>query len=267
VAGVALDYQAGEQIPEHCHAEAQLIYAVSGVMTVQTAAGRWVVPPERAVWVPALETHSIRMTGTVGMRTVYIRVEQAREMLAECSVVHVSPLLREIVLRIMDLPDAYGPDTRETRLVAVFLDEIRAADQVPLHLPLPSDRRLRRITNALRDQPGDPRTLAQWSHTAGGSERTLARAFARETRMTFGQWRHQARLLGALELLALGCSVTATALELGYDSPSAFIATFRRALGTTPGRYFDNRRATTGTATTAHAPPGPGAAPKDRRDA
>ena len=262
VAGVALDYHAGERIPEHRHAEAQLIYAVRGAMTVQTRAGRWVVPPERAVWVPALEAHSIRMTGSVGMRTVYVHVERAQGMLPACCVVQVAPLLRELVLRIMDLPADYDPDTPPTRLVAVFLDEIKTADQVPLYLPLPTDRRLRCITDALRDHPGDARTLAQWSRIAGGSERTLARAFARETRMTFGQWRHQARLLGALELLALGHSVTATALELGYDSPSAFIAAFRRALGTTPGRYF-----ATGSATTARAPYAPGAAPTGRRDA
>ncbi len=238
VAGIALDYQAGERIPEHRHAEAQLIYAVTGVMTVRTAVGRWVVPPQRAVWVPALETHSIRMTGNVGMRTVYVHADQAQEMPSDCCVVHVAPLLREIVLRIMEFPKDYDSDTPPSRLVAVLLDEIKAADQVPLHLPLPTDPRLRRITSALQEHPGNTRTLAEWSRLAGGSERTLARAFARETRMTFGQWRQQARLLAALELLAFGRSVTATALDLGYESPSAFIATFRRALGTTPGRYF-----------------------------
>ncbi|TFH22996.1 MAG: AraC family transcriptional regulator [Myxococcales bacterium] len=238
VAGVLLDYPAGEVIPPHRHDSAQLIYAVSGVMTVHTRAGDWVVPTQRAVWVPAFEEHSIRMTGSVAMRTVYVRAGEAAGLLAECSVVHATDLLRELVLRIVEFSETFRADSSEMRLVSVFFDEIRAAPQIPLHLPMPADPRLRRVTDALTRNPGDQRTLAEWSRVAGASQRTLARLFAAETRMTFGQWCQQARLLSALEHLALGRSVTATALELGYDSPSAFIQMFRRAMGTTPGRYF-----------------------------
>ena len=76
---------------------------------------------------------------------------------------------------------------------------------------------------------------------AGASARTLSRLFVKETDMTFGAWRQQARLLKALEMLAGGHGVTVAALELGYQSPSAFIAMFRRALGVSPGRYFARR--------------------------
>jgi AraC-like DNA-binding protein len=90
--------------------------------------------------------------------------------------------------------------------------------------------------------PADRRTLAAWARPAGASVRTLARLFTRETGMGFRGWRQQVRLLRALERLAAGEAVTTVALDLGYDSPSAFVAMFRRALGTTPGRYFAARR-------------------------
>ena len=238
VVGVAASYQPGDRIPRHRHREAQLIYAIRGTMTVRTSAGRWVVPTQRAVWVPPLEDHSIRMTGLVEMRTVYVCPEMAAGLSRRCAVVHVAPLLRELVLRIMKFAGAAIDRGAESRVVGVFVDEIAIARQMPLHLPIPIDPRLRRITSALRHEPGDPRTLGQWGEFAGASARTLARLFQREVGMTFAQWRQQARLLAALELLAQGQPVTTVALDLGYDSPSAFISMFRRALGVSPGKYF-----------------------------
>ncbi len=240
VAGVALDYGPGNIIPRHSHDSAQLIYAATGVMTVRTDAGSWVVPPQRAVWVPAFEAHSIKMSGRVEMRTVYIERAKAGPLPADCGVVHVSDLLRELVLRIVAFPSTWSASSPEARVVRVFFDEMRAAPQVPLHLPTARDERLCRITQALAVHPADQRTLAQWARVAGASERTIARLFVSETGMTFGQWCQQARLLAALQRLALGQSVTATALDLGYDSTSAFIAMFKKALGRTPGRYFQS---------------------------
>lgn len=240
IAGVAMAYDAGDYIPPHRHRDAQLIFAITGAMTVRTGDGRWVVPPQRAVWVPAYEGHSIRMNGHVDMRTVYIRRKKAEQLLRTCAVVQVSPLLREIILRTMSFARRFRSDSIEGHLAAVFFDEIRSAQQEPVHLPIPRDPRLQRITSALRKNPGDERTLAQWSKSAGASERTLARLFVGELSLTFAQWRQQARLLAALEMLALGQSVTATALDLGYESPSAFISMFRRALGVSPGRYFSD---------------------------
>ena len=120
----------------------------------------------------------------------------------------------------------------------MLVDEIRGAAQAPLHLPLPSDPRALRVARALQAEPGDARPLAGWSKPAGASTRTLARLFVRETGLGFRAWRQQLRLLRALERLAAGEAVTQVALDLGYDSPSAFIAMFRKALGVSPGRYF-----------------------------
>jgi AraC-like DNA-binding protein len=236
--GLAAEYPPGAEIPLHQHPFAQLIHASSGVMTVSTEHGTWVVPPGRAVWVPARVGHSIRMTGQVSMRTVYLSDVLGALAGGACCVVQVSPLLREGILRAVEFGRGYAEGGPEARLVAVIADEIRAAPTAPLHLPLPRDARARRVADALRGDPGDARTLAEWARVAGASARTLERLWNAETSLSFAAWRQQARLLRALEQLAAGEPVTSVALDLGYETPSAFIAMFRRALGTTPGRYF-----------------------------
>lgn len=236
--GFAQDFPNGHRIRRHRHAEAQLIYAASGVMTVSTAVGRWVVPPQRALWMPAQVPHAIRMTGAVHMRTLYFDPATVSHAPASCGVVPVTPLLRELILRVIAFAQPYPLDGREARLVAVLHDEIAATPLAPLHLPMPRDRRLLAVTAQLLADPADQRTLTAWSRSAGASARTLARLFQAETGISFARWRQQARLLRALELLGAGAAVTSVALDLGYDSPSAFITMFRAQLGTTPGKYF-----------------------------
>jgi AraC-like DNA-binding protein len=238
VVGYAADFPSGHVIRRHRHAAGQLIYAASGVMTVTTAAGRWVVPPERAVWVPPGVPHAIRMTGFVRMRTLYLEPPAPAGLPAAPAVVQVRPLLRELIFAAVGFRQPYARNGREARLVAVLLDELEVVRTAPLHLPMPRDPRLRAITDHLVTDPADKRPLGAWARTAGASTRTLARLFRSETGLGFAHWRQEARLLRALERLAAGEAVTTVALELGYDGPSAFITMFRSRLGTTPGRYF-----------------------------
>ncbi|MEK9670968.1 MAG: helix-turn-helix transcriptional regulator [Rhodospirillaceae bacterium] len=243
IVALATDYAAGAATRSHVHPRAQLVYATSGVMAVTAkvedkTTGVWVVPPERAVWMPGGMEHQVSFPTDVEMRSLWVRPDAADGLPDHCCVVTVSPLLRELIRAAVDLPLEYDQDGPAGRLMAVILDQLEALDQAPLHLPLPEDARLKRITGALTLDPADARTLDDWAKTAGASARTLARLFVNETGMTFGAWRQQARLLKALKLLAAGQPVTATALDLGYDSPSAFIAMFRKALGVSPGRYF-----------------------------
>jgi AraC-like DNA-binding protein len=207
-------------------------------MTVTTGDGSWVVPPLRAVWVPPFALHAIRATGDVEMRTVYLARSLAASLPPACCVVQVTPLLRELLLRAVAFPARYPSRGPEARAAAVLVDEIRAAPTAPLHLPLPVDARALRVARALLASPGDSRPLEAWARPAGASARTLARLFLRETGLGFRAWRQQLRLLRALERIAAGEAVTRVALALGYESPSAFVAMFRRALGTSPGRYF-----------------------------
>ena len=238
VVALASDYPAGAEVAPHRHDRAQLVFASEGVMAVTTEAGTWVVPPQRALWVPAGTTHAIRMHGPVGMRTLYLRPEAVPELPRICRVVTVSPLMRALILRAVEMPPLYDESGAAGRLMAVILDELRTLPGAPLYLPLPRDPRLGRVTEALRADPGDRRPLIAWAREAGASARTLARLFRRETGMSFRAWRQQARFLQALVGLAEGRPVTTLALDLGYDSPSAFIAAFKRAFGVTPARYF-----------------------------
>ncbi len=238
VLGLSEDHGPDEPIPPHRHDAAQLIHAASGVMRVRTDEGVWVVPPARAVWVPAFTTHAIEMSGRVALRTIYLAPDFAPGELSRCCVVQVSPLLRAAILRMVELGDAYAGTGPEANVAAVIRDEIRVAPVAPLHLPMPSDGRALRAAEAFARDPADRRPRSEWARVAGASERTLERLFQRDVGMSFGRWQRQVRLLRALELLAAGRSVTSVAIDVGFETPSAFIAMFRAAMGSTPGRYF-----------------------------
>jgi AraC-like DNA-binding protein len=236
------DYVRGELIEPHAHDLAQIVFAKQGVMRVQTRDGAWVVPPQRALWMPAGLVHWIHCPTAVAMRTVYLDPGALGRQAPGPAVLAVSPLLREVLLRLVE----GGPGDRGAFLT-VLVGELAAVPVAPLHLPEPRDPRLRRLCAALADDPGNPATLAEHSRAAGASIRTVARLFTAETGMGFRAWQRQLRLLVALERLADGQPVTRVALDLGYGGPSAFIASFRAVLGTTPARYFRIPAAQAGT--------------------
>jgi len=237
VVAFARDYADGTVIARHRHDHAQLVYAARGLMRVETAVGTWIVPPQRAVWIPAGIVHGVTCVGVVAMRTVYVATDAAPWLADACQVMAVSPLLRALVMAAMAVPRAYALDGPEARLMAVLLDHLRAEPLRRLHLPMPQDRRLAVVTAGLVADPADARPLEGWARVAGASPRTLARLFRAETGLSFRAWRQQLRLHEALARLTAGESVTAVAFAVGYDSPSAFIAMFRRAMGVTPSRY------------------------------
>ncbi len=237
---MARDLTDGEAIAPHSHGRAQLVYASAGVMTVNTSDGAWLVPPERAVWMPAGVTHWIDCAGTVRMRTLYIAPDAAPALPATCRVVGVSALLRQLILRAVDMPSHYDEAGPDGRLVAVILDELADLPTAPLHLAMPRDPRLRRVAEHLLADPGSRESAAALAEIGGVSERTMARLFKQETGLGLAAWRQQARLMKAVAWLGAGRRVTDCALDLGYESTSAFIAMFRRALGVTPGQYFQD---------------------------
>ncbi len=221
-----------ERVDRHDHPHHQLVYPSHGILQVSTDAGCWVVPPHRAVWLPAGVAHAHQAHGTTQLRTVNFASDA---VFGRPAVLAVSPLLREVIIALTasDAPSA----RRRRNLERVALDQLHEVEELPLHLPVPADDRLRAIAEALADDPGDPRTLAEFGRAVGASERTLSRLFRDQTTMSFPRWRTQVRLHHALILLATGASVTTVAAACGYAGPSAFIEAFRNAFGTTPGRF------------------------------
>lgn len=207
-------------------------------MTVRTRDGSWVVPTHRAVWIPAKIPHTITMSGSVAMRTLYLKPHLARNLPKSCCVLNVSPLLRELVLHACEFEKLQSKTRPHRHIIDLVLDQLRSIETVPLQLPSLSDPRAARIANRLIDDPGDSRSLGEICREAGSGKRTAERLFQKEAGITLGKWRQQLRLMRAMQLLAEGAKVTHAALEAGYSTPSAFISMFRKALGVTPTRYF-----------------------------
>jgi AraC-like DNA-binding protein len=241
VAAMPKDFASGFVIQPHRHERAQFIYATAGTMRVAADGSMWVVPPQRALWMPAGVEHGITMLSDVTMRTLYLRDDAAAAMPLSCRVLPVSPLLRELIVRATELPLQYDEDGPAGHVIALLLAELHGLQSLPLQLPMPQEARLRALCLALLAAPGDQRTLREWAQSVNASERTVARLFQNETGLSFGAWRQQARLLEAMGRLGSGAPVTQVALDLGYDSVSAFSAMFRRAAGASPSAYRHGR--------------------------
>jgi AraC-like DNA-binding protein len=240
VASVSADLPDGHTIPLHSHPEDQLIFASQGVMTLRTNQGIWVVPPMRAVWIPAKTTHSVSMSGPVFMRTLYFLPRLVKGLPQRCFVMNVTPLLRELILHACTFKRLNKKARVQRRILEIIIDQLQAVHSIPLQLPRPADPRAMRIVQVLLANPGEQTTLKKLCKDCGASKRTIERVFLAETKMTFGKWRQQLRLLHALQLLASGEKVTGAALDAGYSSVSAFISMFKKQLGATPTRYFQS---------------------------
>ena len=225
----------------HQHLRGQIFCIENGLVHVRTAQGSWLLPPHRAGWVPPGMLHMASISGVMSGWNVLVAPEVARTLPRQPCVVGVSELLRALVRRAVAWSGQEALTPAQRRLTAVLLDELRAAPREPLHLPMPTDRRLLRIAEAVLRAPGDARTLDAWAVWAGLSPRSLSRLCQAELGMSFARWRQQAGLVHALESLARGESVASVSDALGYATPSNFIAMFRRAFGESPARYFMNR--------------------------
>lgn len=230
--------QGGTWTHFHSHAWSQLSYAVTGIVEVRTPGGSFVAPPQRALWIPAGIEHTVTTSVRAELHTLYLGASVAPWADSRCRVLEISPLARELIRSVAALPEDFDESGPGGRLVTVLLDQLAVLPEVEFSLPMPADPRLRTICDALQHHPGDKRTLEELSKEAGASGRTIARLFLRQTGLTFREWRLRARLLLSLSALEAGASVTAVALDCGYDSPSAFIAAFGKRFGKTPGEFF-----------------------------
>ncbi len=239
MAAMADDYPPGFVDPRHSHRRAQLIYATTGVMSVSTRDRGFVVPPQRALWLPGGVEHEVLCRGQVSLRTLYVDRKASLRLPTIPRVIEISPLLRELILEAVRMPVEYDLNGRDGRVMSLIMDEIESMAIAPLSVPMPQERQLVRICHSILENPAEHLTLASWAKAAGMSRRTFTRLFRRETEMSFAEWRQHVRLLEALSRLAVGHAVTTVAFDVGYSSSSAFTAMFRRAFGTTPTDYVD----------------------------
>lgn len=227
-------YPKGHHIRPHWHSRAQFVYAVAGTMRVRTARHAWIVPPSRALWMPARTVHEIQMYGVVEMHSLYANSRAGSGMPADCAVLEVTPLARELIVRAAALPEAYDEGGDDGLLMKLLMAEIRRLPRSALDLPLPESGDLLRLCERILADLSTRRPGAEDASEMRTSTRTLYRRFLGETGISFARWKQQARLLESIRRLAGGVPVTTVAIDLGYESPSAFSTMFRRALGVPP---------------------------------
>lgn len=236
--------EAGRSVRQHSHPRGQLLWAMRGVLRVVSRSCIWLVPPSHAVWIPGGEEHQVTIEAEAELLNIYvdpsIPMRERHPAPPCCAVLMLTPLAREMIRRLGDSDTSVPFDVRLLRFCAVLLDEVESLSEAPLSLPGGRDERLIRVTRHLIRHPDEPRPLPELSQIAGASPRTLERLFRAETGLSFRQWRSKLRLLNAIEALNRGGSSTAIAYSMGYSSPSAFIAAFREAFGTSPQRFLNS---------------------------
>ena len=226
----------------HRHRKAQFVLAVSGVLTCEAEGGIWIVPPQTAIWIPHGVEHCITFAGTVEGYNAFIAPVAARNLPAKCCSMSATPLLRELLVRSAQYPTELSAGGMESRVATLLLEEISISEAGQLHLPMPKDKRLRKLFHSFMKNPADRGTIAFWAKHIAMSERSLARLIVAETGMSFGRWRQQFNIVLALQWMAKGASVQQVACDLGYESVGSFVTMFRKALGTSPGRYMAARK-------------------------
>jgi len=234
------DYPDGHIIPPHRHRRSQMLYGASGVIIVSTEQGNWVVPPQRAIWIPAGIAHQVLMLGAVATRSIYLEPAAALDMPDRCQVIGISDFLRNLMSEALDLPVDYEPDSRAGALMTLLQHEMRQMPALPLALPFPRHAALAESCKRFLDEPTPHETIDDWAAALNLSRRAFTRLFRAETGLSFMAWRQQACLFAALPRLIAGDPVTAIAIDLGYNNPASFTTMFKRALGASPRDYQRN---------------------------
>ena len=229
---------ARHSFPEHAHRWNQMVYAISGVLTVAVEGRSFVISPEQAVWLPTGLRHRVGSLLGAEFRSFWIADEAGQGMPAIPTVFGVSRLLRALIVEAVEIEGQEDRDGYAGRVAALILDQLRRARALPGALPWPRVGVLTTLCEVLYADPADPRGPETWGRELGMSGRTLARRFEAELGMSLRSWRRRLRLFRAVELLGGGLGVTRTALNLGYGSTSAFVYAFRTEMGCSPQAYM-----------------------------
>ncbi|NIF19738.1 helix-turn-helix transcriptional regulator [Pantoea sp. Cy-639] len=240
VLAIATDYPPDTLLARHVHRRGQFLYAMSGLMEVQTDDGAWVIPPYSGVWIPPGKPHQVRMRGA-STRSLYIEPTALPRVGDVCEALLVGPLLHQLLLASAEVPALYDEQGRDGLLLGLLLHELARAERLPLFAPMPIEPRLAGLCQAFLAQPRVDSLPQQWAERLNCSLRTFNRRFRQQTGLSFGQWRQQACLMSAVIRLAAGERVTVIAVDLGYDSPGAFSSLYHRVLGHAPSSARQRR--------------------------
>ncbi|MCO7253876.1 helix-turn-helix transcriptional regulator [Dickeya oryzae] len=243
VFGVAVHYPAGHVVPLHQHPYGHVIYADRGLLRVEAESGQWLVPPTAAVWLRPGVAHRLVVPVSLQACGLFVREEVVDRLPAVDCVVHVSGLLRELIMALSRVDDPSASPRRMRLLGALLVEELHTQPVLPLHLPWPmgESNPVLRVCQTLLDNPGDAATATQWAGLLAMGEKTFHRRFLHSTGMTFGRWRQQLRLMSSLTLLMQGIPITQVALASGYDSHSAYSTAFSKQFGQPPSVFVATR--------------------------
>lgn len=231
-------YVDGDHVPDHSHTRSQLLYAMTGVVTVTTSAGRWMIPADHALWLPAGTVHAVDVFGDVEMRSIYVHPDAVPGLPAHLHVAELTPLMRALIVAASKIADDERGDPRRAFIMGCMMYEVPRLPERPLGLPFPAHRKLAGLCRAFLDAPSSSTAIDHWAETLGMSRRTFTRLFRQETGLSLSTWRQQACLMAALPRLSAGEPITGVALDLGYESSAAFTTMFKRMMGTPPKAYF-----------------------------
>lgn len=240
-------HRAHTEVHPHQHPWAQMVFSSGGVVRVSTLDVAYVLPPWRAIWIPAAVQHAATVLENAQLHSVYL-LPASRHDWQECRVIEVEPLLRELILALSEDDVGSADAERYRSLCSLTLVEVKRAPSLPLGIALPKERRLRAFCESFLNDPALDRPLASLAHEAGASVSTIHRLFRQGIGSSFADWRQQVLLARALTLAAKGMSMGRIADELGYSSASAFSAMVTRLVGVPPSKLFLQR----GTETDLH---------------
>jgi AraC-like DNA-binding protein len=217
-----------------------VIFAASGAMQVYTASGRWFVPPQLALWMPAGTPHRVDMLSDTELRMIYWHPSTLQKWVPERPLdyifaLSVTPLLRELILA------AFEVDIRSEKAelaVRLVLHELTETPDVPVFLPMPTSTIGRRVADlALADSQMNL-GVSDIALRAATSIRTISRTFPAETGLTFKAWRQRARIALAIDRLSAGRAISQVAVDVGFGSTTAFSFAFRHVTKMTPSAFL-----------------------------
>jgi AraC-like DNA-binding protein len=229
----------GTSLAKHQHQTGQLLYAISGVMLVETDSARWTVPPQYALWIPPGEVHSIQMLSHTDLRTLYFQPELLAQLgifkNQECvHAIVVTPLVQQLILELFNQEKNQEMHALIVKVLLLALDK---AILLPIDLPMPSTKRLRHAAYEFLNTGHYLQSLADIAYVANMSERTFSRHFTAEVGLSFRAWRQRARIIASLDFLANQKPIKLIANDMGFASSAAYIAAFKVLLGRTPREF------------------------------